>query len=475
MDTLLNGSDTAKEGMCYQALEVSAFLFDIRRRYGMAVVRPFKAVRPAPEAACKVASLPYDVYSRAEAAAAVRGKPMSFLNIDRPETMFEPDHDMYAPEVYEAAAERFRSQKRDGVYITEKKACYYIYELTMEGRTQTGIAALSSVDDYLKGVCRKHENTVEAKELDRIRHVDVMSAQTGPIFLAYHGREDINVIVEGWKKANKPVYDFVSEDGIRHRVWVIDGDEAISRLNKLFEGLDATYIADGHHRAASAVKVALKRRKEALDNGGPDENAEYNYFLSVLFPDSELRIYDYNRVVRDLNGLTKDGFLAALSDVYDIRRLPSGQEALKKDAGALRPSRKYDVGLYLAGEAYMLSLKDEIKKQASGDPVKSLDVSVLQDHVLSPILGIRDPRTDKRIEFIGGIRGMSELMARADKYTEENAGNAALCSKGPAAAFAMYPTSIDELLDVADAGLLMPPKSTWFEPKLRSGLFIHEF
>ena len=345
----------------------------------------------------------------------------------------------------------------------------------MDGRTQTGIAALSSVDDYLKGVCRKHENTVESKELDRIRHVDVMSAQTGPIFLAYHGREDINVIVAGWKKAQKPVYDFVSEDGIRHSLWVIDDDEAISKLNKLFEGLEATYIADGHHRAASAVKVALKRRKEAPDNGRPDENAEYNYFLSVLFPDSELKIYDYNRVVRDLNGLTKDGFLTALSDIYDIRRLAPGQEALKEEAGVLRSVKKYDVGLYLAGEAYMLSLKDEIKKQVSGDPVKSLDVSVLQDHVLSPILGIRDPRTDKRIEFIGGIRGMSELIARADKYTEENAGNAALCRKGPAAAFAMYPTSIDELLNVADAGLLMPPKSTWFEPKLRSGLFIHEF
>ena len=475
MAAFLNGPDTVKEGMCYQVLKVSAFLFDPKRRYGMAVVRPFKAVRPAPEAVSRVASLPYDVYSREEAAAAVKGKPLSFLNIDRPETMFGPDHDMYAPEVYKAAAERYKSQKREGVYITENKACYYIYELTMEGRTQTGIAALSSVDDYLNGVCRKHENTVESKELDRIRHVDVMSAQTGPIFLAYHGRDDINVIVTGWKEAHKPVYDFVSEDGIRHRVWVIDSDEAISKLNKLFEGLEATYIADGHHRAASAVKVALKRRKEALDNGRPDENAEYNYFLSVLFPDSELKIYDYNRVVRDLNGLTKEGFLEALSDIYDIRRLVSGQEVLKDDAGVLRPVRKYDVGLYLAGEAYMLSLKDGIKRQASADPVKSLDVSVLQDHVLSPILGIRDPRTDKRIEFIGGIRGMGELIARADKYTEENAGNAALCGKGPAAAFAMYPTSIDELFNVADAGLLMPPKSTWFEPKLRSGLFIHEF
>ena len=475
MDTLLNGSDTAKEGMYYQALKVSAFLFDIRRRYGMAVVRPFKAVRPAPEAVSKVASLPYDVYSRAEAAAAVMGNPLSFLNIDRPETMFEPDHDMYAPEVYEAAADRFKSQKKDGVYITEKKACYYIYELTMEGRTQTGIAALSSVDDYLNGVCRKHENTVESKELDRIRHVDVMSAQTGPIFLAYHGRDNINVIVAGCKEAKDPVYDFVSGDGIRHRVWVIDDDEVILKLNKLFEGLEATYIADGHHRAVSAVKVALKRRQEALDNGRPDENAEYNYFLSVLFPDSELKIYDYNRVVRDLNGLTKDGFLTALSGIYDIRRLAPDQKVLKEDSGALRPVRKYDVGLYLAGEAYMLSLKDEIRNQVSGDPVKSLDVSVLQDHVLSPILGIRDPRTDKRIEFIGGIRGMSELIKRTDKYSEENAGNAAICGKGPAAAFAMYPTSIDELLNVADAGLLMPPKSTWFEPKLRSGLFIHEF
>ncbi len=441
----------------------------------MAVVKPFPAIRPQAVKAAEIAALPYDVFTREEAVKEIEKHPLSFLRVDRPETNFPEGTDMYSPKVYEKAGELLWKLVDTGDLCQDMESCYYIYELTMEGRTQTGIAALSSVDDYLKGVCRKHENTVESKELDRIRHVDVMSAQTGPIFLAYHGREDINVIVAGWKKAQNPVYDFVSEDGIRHRVWVIDDDETISKLNKLFEGLEATYIADGHHRAASAVKVALKRRKEALDNRRPDENAEYNYFLSVLFPDSELKIYDYNRVVRDLNGLTKDGFLTALSDIYDIRRLAPGQEALKEDAGALRPVRKYDVGLYLAGEAYMLSLKDEIKKQVSGDPVKSLDVSVLQDHVLSPVLGIRDPRTDKRIEFIGGIRGMSELIARADKYTGENAGNAALCGKGPAAAFAMYPTSIDELLNVADAGLLMPPKSTWFEPKLRSGLFIHEF
>lgn len=450
----------------------------------MADIRPFKAVRPAKAVATEVAALPYDVYSREEAAEAVKGHPLSFLNIDRPETMFAPDHDMYADDVYDAARSRYDQQKAEGVYISDTRECYYIYEQTMDGRVQTGIAALSSVDDYLGNVCKKHENTVEKKEQDRIHHVDTMSAQTGPIFLSYHARREINDITAAWKETHEPEYDIVSSDGIHHRVWVVDDESVVAQLLAEFKKLDCTYIADGHHRAASAVKVALRRREAA--GADYDKDADYNYFLSVLFPDEELKILDYNRVVKDLNGMSKDDFLEALEKVFDVEltsllccadsteAAESGSCVKMPAEEVLRPHKKYDIGMYLDGRSYMLTVKKEYIDKIADDPIRSLDVSVLQDEVLSKLLNIQDPRTDSRIKFVGGIRGVGELVKDADAFTEEGkkAGRAEL---GPAVAFAMYPTAISELFRVADAGLLMPPKSTWFEPKLRSGFFIHEF
>ncbi len=443
----------------------------------MADIRPFEAIRPAAKLAARVAALPYDVYSREEAAEAVKGKEYSFLNIDRPETMFDASHDMYADDVYQAAKDRYEAQKKEGVYVKDEKPCYYIYELTMNGRSQTGIAALSSVDDYLSGVCKKHENTVEAKERDRIHHVDKLSAQTGPIFLAYHADDKIDGLVTGWKSSNEPTYDFISEDGIGHRVWVIDNAIKVQELKGLFAGLECTYIADGHHRAASAVKVALKRREEAKAAGKEDENAEYNFFLSVLFPDKELRIMDYNRVVKDLNGYSVSGFLDKLKEIFETEPVEAEEcTSLKAAADELmRPKEKYEIGMYLDKTCYKLKLKPEFIEKIKNDPVKSLDVSVLQEEVLSKLLSIDDPRTNSRIKFVGGIRGLGELVKDADALTKETEKNGELEKNGPAVAFAMYPTSIAELFKVADAGLLMPPKSTWFEPKLRSGLFIHEF
>ena len=435
----------------------------------MADIRPFRAVRPVSSKAADAAALPYDVYTREEAAEAVKGKPLSFLNIDRPETMFPPEQDMYSDEVYAAAASRYQEQKKEGLYQQDPKACFYLYEETMNGRVQTGIAAVCSVDDYLDGVCRKHENTFAEKELDRIRHVDTMSAQTGPIFLSYHARPGIDAIVSEWKETHPAENDFVSEDGVRHRVWVISGEEQISGLRKEFEALPCTYIADGHHRAASAVRVAQNRREAA----GPDydRNAEYNYFLAILFPDNQLEIMDYNRVVKDLNGFSTEEFLEALEEVFETEL--TSLICRPESAQLLKPRAKGEIGMYLDGKSYLLKIRPGYSEKIDGDPVKSLDVSVLQDEVLAPLLGIRDPRTDSRIRFVGGIRGLGKLAADADAFTAAGiaAGNA---GRGPAVAFAMYPTSIAELFRVADSGLLMPPKSTWFEPKLRSGLFIHE-
>lgn len=410
----------------------------------MAKVLPFQALRPATDYAKDVAALPYDVYSREEAKEAVKGKPLSFLNIDRPETQFEDGHDMYGDDVYKKADEMIQSFKEKGIFIKDERKHYYIYELTMNGRAQNGIVALSSIDDYINGVCKKHENTVAEKEVDRINHVDVTSAQTGPIFLAYRQKQEISDLVEKVKK-EAPLYDFVAEDGVKHTVWIVD-DCYNETLIKAFENVEATYIADGHHRTASAVKVGLKRREEHPDYTGEEE---FNYFLSVLFPDNELYIMDYNRFVKDLNGLSEKEFFGGLLNVFNVS---------SSEFGA--PERKGIVKMYYAHQWYTLTMKEECLEDRN-DPVTSLDVAYLQDLVLTPILGIEDPRVDKRISFIGGIRGLKEL----ERLVDEKEGSVA---------FAMYPTSIDELLAVADAKMLMPPKSTWFEPKLRSGLFIHE-
>ena len=410
----------------------------------MAEIRPFVCVRPAEELASRVAALPYDVYNRQEAKEEVQREPLSFLKIDRAETNFDDSVDTYAPEVYQKAKELLQKDKQEGVYITDEDRSYYIYQLVMDGRPQTGLVACSSVDDYMNHVIKKHENTREDKEIDRITHVDTCSAQTGPIFLAYRSDKGIHDIVASYVENETPIYDFTAVDGIAHRVWKIAKKEDVDAIYKAFQNIQQIYIADGHHRAASAVKVALKRRAEHPD---APKDAPFNYFLSVLFSEDELTILPYNRVVWDLNGHSEEELLKEASKLFEV----SGP--LKE---AVEPKERGEVGMYLGGTWYDLKLKAGVRPD---DPVKGLDVSVLQEKFLAPVLGIGDPRTDKRIDFVGGIRGVKELERR--------------CEADMKIAFSMYPTSMEELLSVADAGLLMPPKSTWFEPKLRSGIFIH--
>lgn len=411
----------------------------------MPKITPFQSIRPVPALADRIAALPYDVYNRKEACEEVKKEPLSFLRIDRAETQFDASTDTYADCVYDKARELLDQMIADGSFLMDESPCFYIYELTMNGRSQSGIVACSSIDDYLNGTIKKHENTREEKEIDRIKHVDRTNAQTGPIFLVYRSVQKINELVET-EKSKTPVYDFTSPDGILHRAWVISDAHVIKELDQAFADLPATYIADGHHRCASAVKVGLKRRSEHPDYTGKEE---FNYFLSVLFPDDQLYIMPYNRVVKDLAGLSKEAFLSAVTNAgFTVSYL--GNEPFA-------PSQKGTFGMYLADGWYQLTAS---KSLFTDDPVEGLDVSILQNHLLHPILKIADPRTDKRIDFVGGIRGLDELEKRV--------------AEDMTVAFSMYATSIQELLQVADAGLLMPPKSTWFEPKLRSGLFIHQ-
>jgi uncharacterized protein (DUF1015 family) len=410
----------------------------------MAVIRPFECVRPCERVADRVAALPYDVYNRQEACEVVKKEPLSFLKIDRAETQFDESVDTYAPQVYQKAKELLEKAIADGTFITDTDRCYYIYELTMDGRSQTGIVACASIDDYQNNVIKKHENTRADKELDRITHVDTCSAQTGPIFLAYRANQVIDKEVDRVKQSPS-IYNFVSDDGIRHQVWKIADKAAVENIKNAFEKIDSIYIADGHHRAASAVKVGLKRRKNNPDYTGEEE---FNYFLSVLFPDEQLMILPYNRVVKELNGYTKEQFMEKIAQNFDIT----------ESDGQVMPDNKGTFGMYITGKWYRLTAKKEIMSE---DPVDGLDVAILQNNLLEPVLGIHDPKTDSRIDFVGGIRGLDELEKR--------------CNEDCVLAFSMYPTSIKELFDVADAGKLMPPKSTWFEPKLRSGLFIHRF
>ena len=410
----------------------------------MAVIRPFQCVRPRKDVADRVAALPYDVYNRQEAKKEVEREPLSFLKIDRAETNFDDSVDTYAPEVYQKAKEILNEEIARGIYEKDDSEAYYIYELTMNGRAQTGLVACASVDDYVNNVIKKHENTREYKEIDRITHVDTCSAQTGPIFLAYRAQDAINKRVEA-NKEKEPVYDFTAVDGVKHRVWKMSDPEDVEAIQGAFKNLNQIYIADGHHRAASAVKVGLKRRKENPAHTGKEE---YNFFLSVLFPHDQLMIMDYNRSVTDLNGLTVPEFLEKIKENFEV----------EKASGQVRPQEKGTFGMYLEDGWYVLKAKENLYE--GKDAVGRLDVAVLQDYLLNPVLGIQDPRTDERIEFIGGIRGLSEL----EKKVKE----------GMKVSFSMYPTSITELFDVADQNLLMPPKSTWFEPKLRSGLFIHQ-
>ena len=408
----------------------------------MAVVKPFSCVRPDADLASRVAALPYDVYDRAEAKIEVNREPLSFLAIDRAETQFDDSVDMYSPQVYNKAKDLFESRVADKTFITDQDKTYYIYALTMDGRTQTGLVACASIDDYLNNVIKKHENTRAEKEVDRIKHVDTLSAQTGPIFLAYRADEVITGAVNSTKES-PCLYDFVSPDGIRHQVWKMTDERLVGDVARAFESIDSIYIADGHHRAASAVKVGLKRREE---NPGFTGDEEFNFFLAVLFPDEELKILPYNRVVKDLNGLSKEAFLSKVEDNFE----------LSMSDVPVSPDKKGTYGMFLDNTWYLLKAKGKI---LSDDAVDGLDVAVLQNSLLEPVLGITDPKTDKRIDFVGGIRGLKELERR--------------CSLDCVVAFSMYPTSISELFAVSDNNRLMPPKSTWFEPKLRSGLFIH--
>ncbi|MEY8426560.1 DUF1015 family protein [Lachnospiraceae bacterium 46-15] len=408
----------------------------------MARIKAFSGIRPRKGLEARIAALPYDVYSREEAKVQVEKEPMSFLRIDRAETGLDDSVDVYAPQVYQRAHDLLWEMVEKGEFVREEKPCLYLYEQRMAGRCQTGLVACASVDDYLNQVIKKHENTRADKEADRIRHVDVCNAQTGPIFLAYRRQEALQEIFAGIKKG-LPLFVFSSEDGVEHRGWMIAEDETIEKITEIFGGMDSIYIADGHHRAASAVAVGRKRRAE---NPGYTGEEEFNYFLSVLFPGEELFIMDYNRVVHDLNGLTEEEFLEAVEEKFLV----------EKCGEAYSPEKKGKMGMYLGNQWYALTVREEYE---SDDPIEGLDVSILQREMLAPVLGITDPKTDSRIGFIGGIRGLSELERRV--HTD--------CK----AAFAMYPTSIEELYRVADQGLLMPPKSTWFEPKLRSGLFIH--
>ncbi|MCI7106750.1 MAG: DUF1015 family protein [Lachnospiraceae bacterium] len=420
----------------------------------MAKIKPFVCIRPAEDKVSKIAALPYDVYNRAEAKAVVEKNPQSFLAIDRAETQFSDDVDTYDPRVYEKAHDMLRDWLKKGAFVRDERKAYYVYELTMDGRVQTGIVACASIDDYAGNIIKKHENTRADKEQDRINHVDICNAQTGPIFLAYRSSEVIRQVVKAVKE-RKALYDFVAEDGIRHRVFEITDEAEISEIESAFDKINEIYIADGHHRAASAVKVGFKRRAEHPDYDGTEE---FNYFLSVLFPDEELMIMDYNRVVKDLNGLSETDFLAKMESLFVVKPISDGcigENGLTEEQ--VRPDKKGDFSMFLENRWYRCCMK---QKDVPNDPVEGLDVSVLQNLLLTPVLGIGDPKTDKRIDFVGGIRGLRELEKRAKTDCK--------------VAFAMYPTSIQELFAVADANRLMPPKSTWFEPKLRSGLFIHE-
>ena len=412
----------------------------------MAIFRPFKAVRPIPEFADKVAALPYDVMNSAEAAEMVKGNPYSFLHVDKAEIDLPEGTDLYSEQVYLKASENLKKLSADGICSQDESPKIYIYRQIMNGRAQTGLVGCVSIDDYINNIIKKHELTRADKEADRINHVDYCDANTGPIFLTYRPQAEIASIVSAWKENNAPVYDFVTADGIANTVWVIDCEETIAKLTKLFADVDYLYIADGHHRAASAVKVGLRRREQYPDYNG---NEEFNFFLAVLFDCEELEIMDYNRVIKDLNGNTEAEFVEKISEKFTVELV--GESAYK-------PESAHTFGMLLGGKWYKLTAREGTFNSA--DPVEALDVSILQKNLISPVLGSDDPRTDKRIDFVGGIRGLGELERRV---------NEDMCL-----AFSMYPTTLEELMDIADAGQIMPPKSTWFEPKLLSGLFIHE-
>ena len=411
----------------------------------MAIIRPFKAIRPTKELAERIAALPYDVMNSDEAREMVKDNPYSFLHVDKAEVDLPKEIDAYDDKVYEKAKENLDKMIDGGLYIEDEKPNYYIYRQVMKGRSQTGLVACASIDDYNNNVIKKHELTREEKEIDRINHVYKCEAHTGPIFLTYRENKDISNIVNEWVK-KEPIYDFKADDGVSHTVWIIDDEDTVNKLQDLFKTVKYLYIADGHHRSASAVKVGHIKRAEKENYTGEEE---FNFFLSISYPDSELEVLDYNRTVKDLNGLSKEEFLSKVKENFEV--IENNEQ--------VKPKEKHTFGMYLENQWYLLKAKKDIFNP--DDPVDRLDVSILQDNLLRPILGIDDPRKSKRIKFIGGIRGLNELEKRANTDMKVS--------------FSMYPTTIEDIMAIADSGETMPPKSTWFEPKPRSGLFIHKF
>jgi uncharacterized protein (DUF1015 family) len=410
----------------------------------MATIKPFAALRPRPELASQICELPYDVLSSDEARAIAAGKPLSFFHVSKPEVDLPPGTDAHAPEVYARGRENFQKLIRDGALKQDAKPCFYLYRQIMGKHSQTGIVAVASCEDYLKGVIKKHELTRVDKEDDRVRHIEALNSQTGPVFLAHRGGDALRELVAK-TVSGEPAVDFTGKDGVRHSSWTIDDADEIKFIENAFAGVGELYIADGHHRSAAAARVFQKRKAE-----GGKRNAETDQsgrFLAVIFPHDQMQILPYNRVLKDLNGRTPEQLLEILSGVFAV-----------SPNGAAAPANRHELGLYLGNKWHTLMFKERLLK--TNDPLGMLDVELLQKHVLAPVFGIEDPRTSKRIHFVGGIRGTAELEKLVDsgKY---------------ACAFSMHPTRMDDLMSVADAGEIMPPKSTWFEPKLRDGMFCH--
>lgn len=407
----------------------------------MAIIKPFKALRPHAQLAKQVASRPYDVLNSAEAKIEAQGNPNSFLHITKSEIDLPESTDIHSQQVYEQAKANLDAFIKRDILFRENRECYYIYQLVMNGRSQTGLVCVSSIDDYEKDIIRKHEFTRPEKEQDRISHIKTSGAQTGNVFLAYRNSEKIDDLIGKWQTAKSPVYDFIGDDAIQHSIWIVNDTDTCEQISDLFaKEIPYTYIADGHHRAASAAKV-----RQSLED---KTNTGANFFLTTLFPSNQLYIMDYNRLVKDLNGLTTDQFLEAI-----------GKKFVVETAGkaAYRPGQLHEFGLYLAGNWYRLTARPGTYTE---DPIGVLDVTILQNNILDSLLSIKDPRTDKRVDFVGGIRGLGELEKRVDNGEM-------------AAAFSLYPVTIEQLFDIADSGNVMPPKSTWFEPKLRDGLLTH--
>ncbi|MEZ5002951.1 MAG: DUF1015 family protein [Chitinophagales bacterium] len=413
----------------------------------MITIKPFKGWRPKRNNVAQIAAPPYDVLSSDEARVMAKGNEISFLRITKPEVDFEPGVNIYSKEVYQKGKENWESFKGNGVFVQDEFPEIYFYQQSINGHSQMGIVAASSIDDYFENRIKKHEFTRPQKENDRIEHMFTLGIHPGPVFLTYKRHETLDQLIADHTLNNAPEYDFQADDGVQHTFWPVADQEIIHTVVSVFEKeIDATYIADGHHRAAASSKVGLKLREN-----NNDSSAAHNFFLSVLFPDNQLKIIDYNRLMVDLNGLSESELLSAISEGFEIEKM--GSEIYK-------PKQPMEFSMYLNQNWYKLNAKPHT--YIANDPIKCLDVTILSDHLIDPVLGIKDQRTDDRIDFVGGIRGLGELKKRVD-------------SGEMAVAFALYPVSIQQLIDIADAGMVMPPKSTWFEPKLRSGLVVHEF